>query len=77
MDKKNLEDTERIIKILMYAKKLLRPEEIENELIDKVLRSLKRKIDMGENPYKFKSSSACIYFDTEDDLRWLLDDEVG
>ena len=60
----------------MYAKKLLKPEAIENDLIDKVLRSLKRKIDMGENPYKFKSSAQWIDFDS-DDLRWLLDDEMS
>ena len=30
---------------------------MEYEMIEKIIRSLKRKSEMGENPYKFKSKA--------------------
>ena len=48
MDKKDLINTQRVIKLLSYCKKLLKPEDIENNFIDEAINSLKRKIDMGD-----------------------------
>ncbi len=73
MDKKDLINTQRVIKLLSYCKKLLKPEDIENNFIDEAINSLKRKIDMGKNPYKFRSSGSWID-SSDDDLRWILDD---
>ena len=61
--KKDPDNTERLIKKLKKCQELLRPEEIEYEFIEKIIRSLKRKIEMGENPYKFKSNSSLFQGD--------------
>lgn len=58
--KKDFDNTEKLIKKLKKCQELLRPEEIEYEFIEKIIRSLKRKIKMGENPYKFKSDAALL-----------------
>ena len=47
----------KLIKKLKKCLLLLNKEQIEYEMIEKIIRSLKRKLEMGENPYKFKSNA--------------------
>lgn len=61
-------NTHDLIKKLENCKLMLKPEDIEYELIEKTIRSLKRKIDMGKNPYKFKSSGSFLFDDGLNDF---------
>lgn len=55
---KEEEKTKMLISILLHSLSLLKKDEIEYDYINKTIISLKRKLDMGENPYKFKSSAS-------------------
>ena len=47
----------KLIKKLKKCLLLLNKEQMEYEMIEKIIRSLKRKSERGENPYKFKSKA--------------------
>ena len=59
MEKEEEEKTKMLISILTDSLKFLKEEEIEYDYINRAISSLKRKLNMGENPYKFKSSANC------------------
>ena len=65
MEKEEEEKTKMLISILADSLKFLKEEEIEYDYINRAISSLKRKLNMGENPYKFKSSAnySSIYGD--------------
>ena len=55
MDNKEIKKINLIIKSLKNVQLSLKKTDIEYEMLEKVIFSLNRKIDMGDNPYKMKS----------------------